>query len=102
MLSKTGKKKLNLDFESRYFLMFTYLIVASLISLPIGLNSGVLLMNLTKMREFHFEERVFEYYEEFKTRIEIGDQDILNILFHFYPEKMFELPCNFNYRTSHW
>jgi len=38
-------------------------------------------------------------HDKYKTRIKLADQDILNILFSFYPEKLFELPCEWNYRV---
>ena len=34
-----------------------------------------------------------------QSRIKLADQDILNILFHYYPEKLYELPCEWNYRV---
>jgi UDP-xylose:glucoside alpha-1,3-xylosyltransferase len=36
---------------------------------------------------------------DFQSRIKLADQDILNILFHYYPEKLYELPCEWNYRV---
>jgi len=60
-----------------------------------------MLMNLTRMRHFEWEKYVISFYKEFTTRI-AGDQDIVNCIFHFHPEKVYVLPCNYNYRTVHW
>ena len=51
-----------------------------------GLNSGVMLMNLTRMRQFSWD-KVYQLKDEYRSKIVWGDQDILNILFHFYPGK---------------
>lgn len=51
----------------------------------LGLNSGVMLMNLTRMRESHFVDKIHPLYEKYKYNITWGDQCLLNILFHFHP-----------------
>ena len=51
----------------------------------LGLNSGVMLMNLTRMREFHFVDKIYPLYDTYKYNITWGDQCLLNILFHFHP-----------------
>lgn len=50
-----------------------------------GVNSGVMLMNLTRMRAFQWESHLAPIYEKYKQKITWGDQDILNILFHYHP-----------------
>ena len=50
-----------------------------------GMNSGVMLMNLTKMRIFPWRENVIGAYHKYKSRITWGDQDLLNIVFHDHP-----------------
>lgn len=58
------------------------------------MNSGVMLMNLTRMREFHWEDYVIPIYKEFKLKITWGDQDIINIIFHYHPRMLFyEIMC---------
>lgn len=52
---------------------------------PMGLNSGVMLMNLTRMRKFKWEEYILPLYKEFKLKITWGDQDLINILFYYHP-----------------
>ncbi|XP_030240789.1 glucoside xylosyltransferase 2 [Drosophila navojoa] len=68
---------------------------------PLGVNSGVMLMNLTRMRQFNWEQHVFPIYKEFKLRITWGDQDIINILFYYHPDKLYIIPCEYNYRPDH-
>lgn len=67
----------------------------------LGVNSGVMLMNLTRMRQFNWEQHVFPIYKEFKLRITWGDQDIINILFYYHPDKLYIIPCEYNYRPDH-
>lgn len=50
-----------------------------------GVNSGVMLMNLTRMRAFSWTSYVVPIYKEYKLKITWGDQDIINIIFHFHP-----------------
>ena len=50
-----------------------------------GMNSGVMLMNLTRMRAFGWKEKIFEAYHKYKLKITWGDQDLLNIVFHDHP-----------------
>ncbi|XP_039551264.1 glucoside xylosyltransferase 2 isoform X3 [Passer montanus] len=62
-----------------------------------GLNSGVMLMNLTRIRSAHFknslipggltwEEMLYPLYQKYKNYITWGDQDLLNIIFYFNPD----------------
>ncbi|XP_046635726.1 glucoside xylosyltransferase 2-like [Daphnia pulicaria] len=67
----------------------------------LGVNSGVMLMNLTRMRHFGWEKYVVPIYHEYKSKIVWGDQDIINIVFHFHPEKLYVYPCHYNYRPDH-
>ncbi|KAG8186441.1 hypothetical protein JTE90_012362 [Oedothorax gibbosus] len=68
---------------------------------PLGVNSGVMLMNLTKMRAFQWEKYLTPIMKEYKLNIVWGDQDIINIIFHFHSEKLYVLPCEWNYRPDH-
>jgi UDP-xylose:glucoside alpha-1,3-xylosyltransferase len=67
----------------------------------LGLNSGVMLMNLTRMREFKFVEKILPLYKQYKNHIPWGDQCLLNILFHFHPDKLYVYDCEWNYRPDH-
>ena len=49
-----------------------------------GLQAGVVLMNLTRMREFGIENRSVAAYNLYYDRLELADQDIYNIIFHTY------------------
>lgn len=67
----------------------------------LGVNSGVMLMNLTRMREFRWTDYVIPIHKEYKLKITWGDQDIINIIFHFHPERLYIYPCRYNYRPDH-
>ncbi|XP_068155871.1 glucoside xylosyltransferase 2 [Drosophila tropicalis] len=67
----------------------------------LGVNSGVMLMNLTRMREFNWEKQILPIHKEYKLRITWGDQDIINILFYYHPDKLYVMPCEYNYRPDH-
>merc|ERR1740128_1486607 len=40
-----------------------------------------------------------DMFDKYKTMIKLADQDILNILFHFLPERVYELGGQWNYRA---
>ncbi|XP_066258133.1 glucoside xylosyltransferase 2 [Euwallacea similis] len=67
----------------------------------LGVNSGVMLMNLTRMRIFKWTEYVVPIYKKFKLHITWGDQDIINIIFHYHPGKLYIYSCRYNYRPDH-
>jgi len=67
---------------------------------PFGLNSGVMLMNLTRMRKLKWETQLISIYKEYKRApLTWGDQDILNIYFFKNPEKLYIFSCSWNYRA---
>nr|XP_020023901.1 glucoside xylosyltransferase 2 isoform X2 [Castor canadensis] len=77
-----------------------------------GVNSGVMLMNLTRIRSTQFknsliptglawEDMLFPLYQKYKNTITWGDQDLLNIIFYFNPECLYVFPCQWNYRPDH-
>lgn len=66
-----------------------------------GMNSGVMLMNLTRMREFDWTKKILEAYHKYKLSITWGDQDLLNIVFHDHPELLYTYTCDWNYRPDH-
>ncbi|XP_044205918.1 glucoside xylosyltransferase 2 [Thunnus albacares] len=77
-----------------------------------GVNSGVMLMNLTRIRHTVFknsmipsglswEDLLHPLYQKYKNHITWGDQDLLNIIFHYNPECLFIFPCQWNYRPDH-
>ncbi|XP_047509946.1 glucoside xylosyltransferase 1 [Pieris napi] len=65
-----------------------------------GLNSGVMLMNLTRMREFAWVDYVTPIMLKYKLYIPWGDQDIINIIFHYHEKAVYLLSCRYNYRTD--
>uniref|UniRef100_A0AAV2L252 Glucoside xylosyltransferase 1 n=1 Tax=Knipowitschia caucasica TaxID=637954 RepID=A0AAV2L252_KNICA len=77
-----------------------------------GINSGVMLMNMTRIRAKYFkndmttvplrwEEMLLPLLQKYKLNITWGDQDLLNIIFHHNPESLFVFPCEWNYRPDH-
>ncbi|KAL0600741.1 LOW QUALITY PROTEIN: Glucoside xylosyltransferase 2, partial [Plecturocebus cupreus] len=77
-----------------------------------GVNSGVMLMNLTRIRSTQFknsmiptglawEDMLYPLYQKYKNAITWGDQDLLNIIFYFNPECLYVFPCQWNYRPDH-
>ncbi|KAJ8050720.1 Glucoside xylosyltransferase 2 [Holothuria leucospilota] len=67
----------------------------------LGLDSGVMLLNLTKMREFKWSKRLVPIYKQYKDKIERGDQDLINVALYFHSDTVFEIPCEWNYRFDH-
>lgn len=77
-----------------------------------GVNSGVMLMNLTRIRSrlfknsmipsgLRWEDLLYPLYHKYKNDITWGDQDLLNIIFHYNPEYLYVFPCQWNYRPDH-
>ncbi|KAK3558139.1 hypothetical protein QTP86_009861 [Hemibagrus guttatus] len=77
-----------------------------------GVNSGVMLMNVTRVRAKRFKndmttvhlrwkELLMPLLQKYKLNITWGDQDLLNIIFHYNPESLFVFPCHWNYRPDH-
>ncbi|XP_064082871.1 glucoside xylosyltransferase 2-like [Macrobrachium nipponense] len=67
----------------------------------LGVNSGVMLMNLTRLRKFGWEDYVIPIYKHYKLSIIWGDQDIINIIFHYHPDKLYVYGCEYNLRPDH-
>ncbi|KAM9376733.1 glucoside xylosyltransferase 1 [Pholidichthys leucotaenia] len=77
-----------------------------------GINSGVMLMNMTRLRGKFFkndmttvalrwEEILIPLLQKYKLNITWGDQDLLNIIFSHNPESLYVFPCQWNYRPDH-
>ncbi|KAM4748346.1 glucoside xylosyltransferase 1 [Rhinophrynus dorsalis] len=77
-----------------------------------GVNSGVMLMNMTRMRQkrfkndmttarLHWGDLLMPLLKKYKLNITWGDQDLLNIIFSHNPESLFVFPCQWNYRPDH-
>lgn len=66
-----------------------------------GVNSGVMLMNLTRLRQSSWMTALVNFYEEYRLKITWGDQDLINIYFHFYPHQLYVFSCEWNYRPDH-
>ena len=64
-----------------------------------GLDAGIFLMDLQMMRNIPdgWMRILLALQENYKDIVNQGDQDILNIFFSFYPDMLYELPCEWNY-----
>lgn len=67
----------------------------------LGVNSGVMLMHLERMRSSRWEKKMIAYQQEYDKKIVWGDQDLINIYFHYFPEKLLLYSCQWNYRPDH-
>ena len=67
----------------------------------LGLNSGVMLMHLERMRTTGWEDEMRRLKAAWGRRVVYGDQDLINIFFADHPERLFLYPCMWNYRTDH-
>ncbi|KAK7098518.1 glucoside xylosyltransferase 1-like [Littorina saxatilis] len=68
---------------------------------PMGVNSGVMLMNLTRLRTSTWLPSILKYFREYRLKITWGDQDLINIYFHDYPDELYQYSCEWNYRPDH-
>ncbi|CAI9730271.1 glucoside xylosyltransferase 1-like [Octopus vulgaris] len=68
---------------------------------PLGVNSGVMLMNLTRIRCTKWQSLIIEYYKTYRYKIVYGDQDLVNIYFHFNADELYIFDCHWNYRPDH-
>lgn len=68
-----------------------------------GLDAGIFLMDLQMMRYIPdgWMRIILALQEDYKDIINLGDQDILNIYFSFFPHMLYQLPCEWNYSTWH-
>lgn len=67
---------------------------------PLGVNSGVMLMDLARMRGVRWRERMLAYRKQY-SEIPWGDQDLINIFFAESPEKLYIFSCEWNFRPDH-
>lgn len=68
----------------------------------LGLNAGVALMNLTRLRELPgggFTEISRYIWEKYREKLTLADQDVLNLVGAQAPWLFQPLPCEWNYHT---
>jgi UDP-xylose:glucoside alpha-1,3-xylosyltransferase len=65
----------------------------------IGLNSGVLLLNLRHLRANPWNQELHDYLQNYT--LQYYDQDLMNIYFYHHPEKLKVLSCDWNFRSDH-
>lgn len=46
-----------------------------------------MLMNLTRMRDFNWISQLAPVLEKYRLDLTWGDQDIINVIFHYHPGK---------------
>ncbi|MGM9663470.1 MAG: glycosyltransferase [Eubacteriales bacterium] len=66
------------------------------------INSGVMLMNLRKIREDFTSESILECFKENTKRHIMGDQDLINILFGEYTVFIDERIYNLDERSLYF
>jgi lipopolysaccharide biosynthesis glycosyltransferase len=80
----------NTDLQGMYFAACTHMfeimqvVSRARLKMPpesVYINSGMMLMDLNKLRQEQLVEHVLEYYQNNKVRIRLFDQDILNGLY---------------------
>ena len=55
-----------------------------------------MLMNLTRMRSFNFEDKAKDIYKTYRPVIHFADQDIINIVFGYHPGRKLNYQTNQN------
>jgi hypothetical protein len=69
--------------------------------LPNGLNSGVLLLHLARLRNVSFVDSMLApVFHKYGKRLPMGDQDLLNIHLFDHRQHALELPCWWNYQSE--
>lgn len=67
---------------------------------PSGLNSGVALLQLDRLRQATFAQQVADIVADYGRRLKLADQDVWNVYAHLHPKRIHELPCEWNVRTD--
>ena len=65
-----------------------------------GVNAGVLMSSLAAVRVSNFtteRDAIIDHYSPL-GKLQLGDQDILNIYGHNHPHQIYVMPCMFNFR----
>ena len=64
------------------------------------MNAGVLMSSLAAVRVSNFtteRDAIIDHYSPL-GKLQLGDQDILNIYGHNHPHQIYVMPCMFNFR----
>lgn len=67
-----------------------------------GLNAGILLLSLERLRSSGFNrerDRIVRHFNP-KKALPLGDQDVLNAYAHKFPHHVHVLPCTMNFRSD--
>ena len=64
-----------------------------------GVNSGVMLIDWYKSRQARYMDNITHSINtQWGQLLKLGDQDFSNMFFGRYPEKLYLLPCSWNFR----
>ncbi|CAG0893168.1 unnamed protein product [Darwinula stevensoni] len=66
-----------------------------------GIQAGIFVMDLKKMRSWGWKEEIQGILEERQGDVFYKDQDVLNIYGHRHQEAIKILPCRWNFRQEH-
>lgn len=58
-------------------------------------------MNLEAIRKTRWEEDIKVIFRNYSKKIVFGDQDLINIYFHYHHDEVKVLQCEYNYRADH-
>lgn len=67
---------------------------------PYGLNSGVSMLRLDRLRAASFNNTVADIVAKFSKRLKLADQDVWNVYAQAAPQNAFLMPCEWNVRTD--
>lgn len=65
---------------------------------PLGLNAGLMVLNLTRMRSVNFYTSIIQYLND--IRLVRNDQTLINLYFKENTGRHFNLPCGFNFHMG--
>lgn len=68
---------------------------------PKGVNAGLLLMNLTQMREYNWEQKFLQVYQDYSEVFNLTGQRTVNILLSKDLDILKQISCQFNFCHRH-
>jgi UDP-xylose:glucoside alpha-1,3-xylosyltransferase len=70
---------------------------------PVPFSSGVLLMNLTRLRKSNWLTEMIKNYEYYMPLdlSKLGDESLINIYINKSLDSFLEIPCHWNYQDEH-
>ena len=65
---------------------------------PLGLNAGIMLLDLNKLRQVNFTHDLVQYINNIRNLR--NDQNLINFYFFNHGDKLYHLPCQYNYHMG--